>query len=445
MTSLTEIDRWLSEHFAGVLTAHRVPGAVLAVATGDELIEHAAGVLNTRTGVTATPDSVFQIGSVTKPLTATLVLQLADEGRVELDAPVRRYLPGFRVADETAAAAITVRHLLTHTAGFGGDVFTDTGRNDDAVALYVAGLAGVAQDFTPGAMWSYNNAGYVVLGRLIEVLRGRPYATCLRESLTGPLGLTHTGLGAEEAILHRAAVGHVAGPGGTWEPAPFWNGPAAHAPAGSLTTMCPRDLIGFARLHLGDGAGLLSPASVAAMRERQVELPPLAGYGDGWGLGWELGDRPGGPVFGHSGNTFGQSAVLRIVPAAGVSIALVLNGGHTAPAGHEIVGFLLRELAGVEMPDLPQPPARPVPADAGRYAGVYASPGGELVVSGDRNGRLWLTASDSPEEIVRLDGDTFVPALPRLGWHRTLVFLGDDGHGHPQFLHGGRANRRVAS
>src|SRR5688572_14522998 len=169
MTSLAQIDRWLSERFAGVLAAHRIPGAAIAVAVGDDVIEHAAGVLHTATGVEAKPDSVFQVGSVTKLLTATLLMQLVDEGRVELDAPVRRYLPGFRVADEAASAAITVRHLLAHTAGFGGDVFTDTGRNDDAIELYVAALAEVEQDFPPGTMFSYNNAAYVVLGRLIEV------------------------------------------------------------------------------------------------------------------------------------------------------------------------------------------------------------------------------------------------------------------------------------
>ncbi|MBG0566416.1 serine hydrolase domain-containing protein [Actinoplanes aureus] len=461
MTSLAQIDRWLSERFAGVLAAHRIPGAAIAVAVGDDVIQHAAGVLHTATGVEATPDSVFQVGSVTKLLTATLLMQLVDEGRVELDAPVRRYLPGFRVADEAASAAITVRHLLTHTAGFGGDVFTDTGRNDDAIELYVAALAEVEQDFPPGTMFSYNNAAYVVLGRLIEVLRDRPYAECLRDGLIEPLGLTHTALGAERAIMFRAAVGHLSdGPGEPEHPAPLWNLPAAHAPAGSLLAMRPRDLLAFARLHLRngvgpDGAAVLSPASVAAMREQQVTLPALAGFGDGWGLGWELGHWPGGTVIGHSGNTLGQSANLRVVPAAGVSIAFVQNGGEVATTVHELVGFLLRELAGVELPALPRPPAQPEPADAERYAGVYVSPAGELVVSGDEDGRLWLEhrpagifAELGPvepvEEIVRLDGDTFVPARPRLGWHRTVVFLGDDGHGRPQYLHGGRVSRRVA-
>lgn len=460
MTPLSRIDRWLSERFAGLLAAHRIPGAAIAISAGDDVIEHAAGLLSTATGVEATPGSLFQVGSITKLLTATLVLQLVDEGRVELDAPVRRYLPGFRVADETASAAVTIRHLLTHTAGFGGDVFTDTGRNDDAIELFVASLAGVEQSFTPGEMFSYNNAGYVVLGRVIEVLRGRPYASCLQEGLVDPLGLTHTALGAEKAIMFRAAVGHVSAKAGDPErPAPVWNLPVAHAPAGSLLAMRPRDLLAFARMHLSGGAGpggtaVLSPASVAAMRQWQVTLPPLGGPVSGWGLGWELDRWPGGDVIGHTGGTFGQSSVLRIVPSAGVTIAFVQNGGEVTTTIQELFGFLLRELAGIELPALPQPPAERLPVDPRRYAGTYASPAGDLVVSaGDGRIRVEqrpkgifadLAPAEPPHEIVRLDGDTFVQAEAQQGWHRTVVFLGDDGQGHAQYLHGGRVSRRVA-
>jgi CubicO group peptidase (beta-lactamase class C family) len=462
MTPLSQIDRWLHERFAGLLAGHRIPGAAIAIAVGDDVIEHAAGVLNNATGVEATPDSLFQVGSITKPLTATLVMQLADEGELELDAPVRRYLPGFRVADEGASAAITVRQLLTHTAGFGGDVFTDTGRNDDAVERYVAGLGEVEQQFPPGEMFSYNNAAYIVLGRIVEVLRDKPFAACLQEGLIDPLGLTHTVLGAERAIMFRAAVGHIGDkPGDPERPAPMWNLPASAAPAGSLLAMRPRDLLVFARMHLRGGLGpdgnaVLSRQSVAAMREQQVTLPPLGSGEDGWGLGWELGHWPGGEVFGHTGGTVGQTSVLRVVPGAEVAIAFVQNGGDVTTTVQEIFGFLLRELAGIELPPLPRPPAEPLSADPERYAGVYASPAGDLVVSADGDGRIWLeerpkgifaelVPAEAPEQIVRLEGDTFVQAEAKLGVHRTVAFLGDDGQGHAQYLHGGRVSRRVAS
>ena len=122
------IDDWLERRLPELLEGTGVPAAAVAVAHGDEVVDAAAGTLSAATGVTATTDAIFQVGSITKVLTATLVQQLVDEGLVDLDRPVRTWLPGLRLGDESAAATLTVRQLLTHTAGFEGDVFTDTDR-----------------------------------------------------------------------------------------------------------------------------------------------------------------------------------------------------------------------------------------------------------------------------------------------------------------------------
>ena len=183
-------------------------GASLALAVGDETALAATGVLNTRTGTPVTVDSVFQIGSITKVWTATLVMQLVDEGLVDLDAPLRTYLPDFRILDEDITAGVTARHLLNHTSGIGGDFFPDTGRGDDCVARYVAEMADQPASHPLGATMSYCNAGFVVLGRLVEVVRGQSWDTVLRERLFAPLGLTGAGTLPEEALLWGAAVGH---------------------------------------------------------------------------------------------------------------------------------------------------------------------------------------------------------------------------------------------
>src|SRR4051794_11037905 len=223
MTKLDAIRSWWEQELPGLLARHGVPGAAVAVDMGGEVADHGAGVINLATKVEVDTDTLFQIGSITKVWTATLVMQLADEDLIELDAPVRTWLPEFRLADESAAAAITVRQLLNHTAGFEGDVFTDTGRNDDCVEKYVATLGDLAQLFPPGHMFSYNNAGYCVLGRLVEVVRGKPFGACLREHLFTPLGLTHAAYGADEAILFRTAVGHMEPePDAPLQPAPVW-------------------------------------------------------------------------------------------------------------------------------------------------------------------------------------------------------------------------------
>src|SRR3954469_4915643 len=333
MSTLAEVQGWLEERVGPLLEKYDVPGAAWAVLQGDQVVDGAAGLLSRTTAVEATADSVFQIGSITKLWTSTLVAQLVDEGAVGLDEPIRTYLPDFRIADEAAAGRITVRQLLNHTAGFEGDVFTDTGVGDDALEKYVATLHEVPQLFPPGEQFSYNNAGFCVLGRLVEVLRGKPYDACLREHLIAPLGLTHTATGPYEAILFRAAVGHVEPePGAGYVPAPVWAMARSNAPAGSMLSMRPRDLLAFARMHLedgraADGTRILAPGTAARMHDRQVDLPELGLMGSSWGLGFERFDTPAGTVIGHDGNTIGQAAFLRMVPEAGVAVALLTNGG----------------------------------------------------------------------------------------------------------------------
>jgi CubicO group peptidase (beta-lactamase class C family) len=457
MSKLNEISDWLQENLPRLVAEHGVVGASAAVAVGDDVVEVAAGVLNKNTGVEATTDSVFQIGSITKVWTATLVMQLADEGLLDIDAPVRDYLPGFRVADEDASARITVRQLLNHTAGFEGDLFTDTGRGDDCVEKYVATLHDTPQLFPPGEMFSYNNAGYCVLGRIVEVLRDKPYDRCLHDHLFAGLGLTHAATSADEAIMFRAAVGHLT-PDEDAEPqvAPFWSLVRSNAPAGSVLAMSAAELLKFARMHMNDGAGVLSPESTRAMREVQVQVPDLALMGDAWGLGWEMFHYPQATVIGHDGGTIGQNAFLRMVPEQGVAIALLTNGGNTFDLYQAIFRHVLRELAGVELSAMPAPAAEPERVDGERFTGVYVSSVAERVITQDEDGRIWMElvpkgimAEVSPEsagktELVPWRNDTLVAAEPVHGIHMPHAFVGDDGHGHALYLHTGRADRRVA-
>lgn len=457
MTKLSEINDWLRENLPRLVAEHDVPGASVAVMVGGEVVEAASRVLNKNTGVEATTDSVFQIGSITKLWTATLVMQLADEGLLDIDATVRTYLPQFRVADEDASARITVRQLLNHSAGFEGDLFTDTGRGDDCVEKYVATLHDTPQLFPPGEMFSYNNAGYCVLGRIVEVLRDKPYDACLRDHLFAPLGLTHAATCADEAIMFRAAVGHVtqdeeAGP----QVAPLWSLVRSNAPAGSMLTMSAADLLKFARMHLNGGEGVLSESTVRTMQQVETRVPDLAILGDAWGLGWEMFTSPQGMIIGHDGGTIGQNAFLRMVPGQGVAVALLTNGGRPHDLYQAVFRHVLRELAGVELPGMPEPADRPEKVDAERFTGVYTSSVAERRITQDEDGRIWMElvpkgvmAELSPEsamktELVPWRADTLVAAKAVQGIHLPLAFVGDDGHGRALYVHTGRADRRVA-
>ncbi|MEU5697083.1 serine hydrolase domain-containing protein [Actinosynnema sp. NPDC020468] len=460
MSTLHELGGWIERRLPDLLAENDVPAASVAVYAKGEYFTFAAGVLNRATGVEADVDSVFQIGSITKVWTTTLAMQLVDEGLLDLDAAVRVYLPTFALADEEAAAAITVRQLMCHQAGFEGDYFTDTGRGEDAVAKFVDTLADVPQLFAPGEMFSYNNAAFCVLGRIVEVLRDKDYGRCLQEHLFAPLGLAHAAPSPYEAILFRAAAGHLRPePGAAPETAHAWALTPSNAPAGSMLAMRPRDLVEFGRMHLRDGEGpdgvtVLSAASARLMREPQTEVPDLGGFADAWGLGWAIDHWEGGTAVGHDGGTLGQTAFFRIAPEHDVAVAVLTNGGDPLALYHEIFARAFGDLAGLGVPPaaVPNPAAEPV--DASRYVGEYSSAAITSVVTQDEDGRIWLRRTpkgvfadlkglDDRIELVAHGEDTLIAVEPFNGMHMAHAFVGDDGTGRARFLHTGRADRRV--
>lgn len=460
--ALAEAKQWLDTELATLAARYDVPGVAVGVLVGDEVVEAAAGVLSLNTGVEATPESVFQVGSITKIWTTSLVMQLVDEGLLDLDQPVRSVLPSFAVVSETASASVTPRQLLDHTSGFEGDIFTETNKGTDAVELFVSKvLPDVPQLFPVGSMFSYNNAGFSVLGRIVEVVREKPYAQALRDHLITPLGLTHIATLPEEALLFRAAVGHYKPePTAKLGAAPVWNLPFTTGPAGSLLAMSPRSLLAFARMHLrggvaADGTRVLSEASVAAMREVQLPIPNTSPT-QGQGLGWRVTELPGGLVVHHDGGTIGQSAFLRVVPSADAAVVVLTNTDRAALLHHEVAGKLLRELTGVELPPLEAPPSAPITVDPRRYVGRYEARVAQYDVGTDDDGELWFSERpmgdfadlypDEPERhrILTADGVRFVTAVPELGQYFSIAFSGDDGSGRATFLHTGRAVARVS-
>jgi CubicO group peptidase (beta-lactamase class C family) len=355
-----------------------------------------------------------------------------------------------------------VRQLLNHTSGFEGDIFTDTGVGDDCVEKYLGVLHDVPQLFPPGEMFSYNNAGFCVLGRLVEVLRESTYDECLKEQIFAPLGLTHAATGPYDAILHRAAVGHIElEPGAGYQPAPVWAMARSNSPAGSMLAMRARDLLAFAKMHLDDGRAedgtqVLAPGTAGRMQAQEVELPHLGIMGSSWGLGFERFDTPEGDIVGHDGSTIGQNAFLRMVPEAGLAVALLTNGGDVMSLYHDLAGHVLEALSPVGLPAMPEPPAEPERIDASRFVGTYSADVFELEVSQEDDGRIWLEMTpkgmfeelgEKPErnELVSYREDSLIPLNPDRGMHLPHVFLGDDGEGHALYLHVGRAVRRAGA
>jgi len=452
-----DIKHW-QQRLALLADKHGVPGASLAILADGEVADTAYGVLNRRTGVEATADSLFQIGSITKVWTATLVMQLVDEGLLDLDKPIVTYLPTFQVADPEVTRTVTTRHLLAHTSGIDGDLFLDTGRGDDCIERYVAACATLGQNHPLGATMSYCNSGYTILGRLIEVLRGSTWDTVLRERLFAPLGLTTAGTLPEEALLHRAAAGHITPPGKELMVAPVWGIFRSAGPAG-LIHATARETLTFAQMHLAngvasDGTRILSEQSARAMREPQVAVPDTWTLGSHWGLGWILMTWSDQSVYGHDGATIGQGAFLRIVPGKGVAVCLLTNGGHARDLFGDLYNEILGELADVQFPARLEPPADPPTVDLTPYVGRYArqsvemtltSAGDHLVAQMKTTGELAKTLGGDeppPIDVYPVEGDVFVGrSEDDESWTPFVFFTLDNG---TRYVHmGARATPKV--
>ncbi|MFG2503647.1 serine hydrolase [Streptomyces sp. NPDC048441] len=418
---------------AELATAHRVPGAALGVLRldprvgGDEVLQAHHGVLNSNTGVEVTDDSVFQIGSITKVWTTTVVMRLVDEGKLDLDAPLVDVLPELRLADPAVTKQVTMRHLLTHTSGIDGDVFTDTGRGDDCLERYAALLEEAGQNHPLGETFSYCNSGFNLAGRIIEKLTGLTWDRALRELLFTPLGLRSALTLPEEALLLRAAVGHVAEGDADPAPVPVWSLPRSVGPAG-LVSAATADVLAFARMHLAgglapDGSRVLSEESAAHMAAHQTDLPDHDTLGDSWGLGWIRFGWDGQRLIGHDGNTIGQSAFLRVLPDQGIAVTLLTNGGNTHDLYQDLFREIFADLAGVTMPRPLAPAESPPTVDAARHVGVYERAGARIEVL-DTEGGLSLRQTvtgplaalqSTPIEefaLVPVGGDRFVFRRP---------------------------------
>lgn len=324
-----------------------VPGMVIGLLHKGSTHAWGFGVANVETGVPVTPDTLFRICSITKPFTATLVMQLVEKGLLDLDTPVVRYLPSLQLADAAATRAVTLRHLLSHTAGFSTEKWEDYGPGDDALPRAIAEYGSLRQITAPGELWTYGNTNYNLAGAVVQVARGVRFEAAMRERLFKPLGLGRTFFFAHQAITYRVAAGHNAAgqPPAVWRPfqIPWWQ----HAAGGILSTAA--DLLRFADLHMRDSSvvPVISDTSVRTMQTPQVD----AVWTRHWGLGWGLDEIDGVRVVSHSGATAGFEARLTLVPERATAIVILTNSTTGHGAIRPIERWLLARHAGVEMRD----------------------------------------------------------------------------------------------
>ena len=262
--------RAVVEALVAAMQAHQVPGAAIGLLAGGREEHATAGLASLSSMRPVTPETLFQIGSLSKTYTATVIWRLIDEGSLALDKPVRTWIPNLTLMDEEVAAKLTIGNLLDPSAGFYGDEGFDTGDDDEAIARYVSDrLPHLPQIFPLGAFFSYNNAGFTLLGRLIEVAAGTAYNAAMGNLLLGPLGLADALLDHAAVLRRPYADGHVALPI-NGRPAvavatPLWL-PRSVDPAGGIWATTP-DVLRYGRFHLAAGtvagsANIVSPNSL---------------------------------------------------------------------------------------------------------------------------------------------------------------------------------------
>jgi CubicO group peptidase (beta-lactamase class C family) len=368
-----EIDfRQLGEFIEAEMARLHVPGVAVGVLHEGREVYGGYGVTSVENPLPVDRDTLYLLGSVTKTYTATTVMRLAAEGRVELHAPVRRYVPELRLADERAAAQVTVLNLLNHTAGLDWGIIVDTGEGDDALAVYVAKLAELEQIAPPGARASYSQAGYNLAGRIVEKVTGLTYERAVASLVFEPLGLSHSFFARDDVMTRRFAVGHNRGQDGTLSIARLWRRSRGDNPGGGLASSVA-DQLRWARFHLGDGraeSGVrVLPAEVLhRMKEPTVALRG-SNLGDAIGIGWFLRDVDGVRTVGHGGSANGQFAELLTVPERGFAVVALSNAGPNGiPFNQAVVRWALRTYVGVTDRD-----PEPLPYDEARAREVVGS------------------------------------------------------------------------
>lgn len=330
----------------------QVPGVSVGIIHDGHEFLAGFGVTSVENPLPITADTLFQIGSTTKTVTGTIIMQLVEKGQIDLDEPLRTYLPELRLTDKTAEATVTPRHLLTHMGGWVGDFFRETGNGDDNLIRYVAEMADLLQVVPVGTIWSYNNAGFGLAGRLIEVITGQTYEAVAQELILDPLGMDNSFFFPADVISRAFVVGHrVDEELGVVVERPWALARSAHAVGGLCSSA--RDQLRYARFHLGDGLTesgdrLLSAETMAAMQTPQC----AANQGRLMGLSWLIRDYGETRAVLHGGATNGQLSAFLMVPSRGFAITVLTNAEEGSILNDAVVARALDQYLGLREPEL---------------------------------------------------------------------------------------------
>ncbi len=398
----------LSEFVEATAAKFGIPGVAVGVWADGRETYACHGVTSIDNPLPVTPDTLFLLGSVTKTYTATALMRLVADGQVELDAPVRRYVPELRLKDEQATAQVKVLNLLNHTAGLDWGLIADFGEGDDALAAYVTRMVELEQVAPPGTRASYSQAGYNLAGRIVEKAAGLTFERAVASLVFEPLGMSHSFFARDDIMTRRFVVGHNRGEDQTLSVARLWRRSRGDNPGGGIASSVA-DQLRWARFHLGDGRAESGARVLPAEVLHQMKQPTAAlrgsNLGDAIGIGWFLREVDGVRTVGHGGSANGQFAELLTVPERNFAVVALSNAGPDGiPCNQAVVRWALQSYLGVTDRD-PQP----LPYDEARAREVVGSYENDVMtLSIDRHaGGLRLEVLMKPE--IRAAADKELP------------------------------------
>jgi CubicO group peptidase (beta-lactamase class C family) len=406
----------------------RIPGAALGIVKGDEIIHLEGFGEADDSGRDVTPQTPFKIGSTSKSFTALAIMQLVEDGKVDLDAPVQHYIPWFRVADPEASSRITVRHLLNQTSGLptvAGVAYAYRGDGSkDALEKEVRATSDVELTHPPGKVWQYSNRNYTTLGLIVQMVSGVSYEQYVKEHILTPLGMKNSFMFLPEAERHGLATGHQ-----FWFGRPFPGGGLAFNRATTPTGLIASDARDMSRYMIAqlnggryEGAQILSSEGVEEMHWGAADT----GQSNvSYAMGWIAGEMNSVPVVSHNGDTGDFHATMILVPKSKWGVVVLMNGSNDLQQGSldTIANSVVAQLLRVESPPSPGPFQDPA-----MIAVLVILAVGVLQVLGIVRSvvlmRRWRTVrARRPHGVVRVVLRVGLPLVLNLLWAVTLLVV----------------------
>jgi CubicO group peptidase (beta-lactamase class C family) len=403
------LDEFIARHMAEM----GVPGMTLALADRNGLLRSSQyGFADVKAGVKVSPQTLFEIGSISKSFVAIAILQLAEEGKLDLSKPVATYLPWLKI--ESKYPAFTIHHLLSHTSGLSG-----------LPLLIRVAATTLRVGFEPGSSWVYSNIGYVLLGFLIEAIDKKPFADAMRQRVLNPLGMNSSAPVISNEIRERVAVGY--GPLQPDRPFPL-RGKLGEAPwievpeaAGSIAAT-PSDMGNYLQMLLNHGAG----AKGRVLSEKSFELftkpvikSPFRGEDASYAYGLWVSDTNGHTLLRHTGGMVAFSSAMYADVTEGLGAFASVNAARL-PGGYRPIPVIRYALAllsaasrGQELPAPPPPlPSPAVVKNAADYAGTF-------VLSSAADDKKLVLVSEGEQLILQHAGSRIL--LEQLGRDSFLI------------------------